>query len=249
MKTEWDYTHLADAYLKRPNYDPQLLAKLFNIAGLVEGSLVCDIGAGVGHLTIPMAESRFKVDAVEPNDAMRKNGIARTGNYSNVSWFEGTGEDTGRDSAIYDFVSFGSSFNVCDREKAMKEVVRLLKDGKWFTCMWNHRKLDDPVQSRIESIISSYIPDYGYGTRRETQTDVIEGSGLFTNIQELHGSILHTQEVQSVVEAWRSHGTVHRQAGEKFDQIIADIESYLVSLGVDSIDVPYTTRAWIAQKA
>ncbi|WP_291325417.1 class I SAM-dependent methyltransferase [Desulfovibrio sp. UCD-KL4C] len=248
MKTEWDYTKLADAYLKRPEYAPELLDKLFDIAEISKNSKVCDIGAGAAHLTIPMVLKGFSVDAVEPNDAMRANGIKRTAHFDNVSWFEGTGENTGRPFGEYDFVSFGSSFNVCDRSLAMKEIVRLLKSNKWFTCMWNHRQLDDPIQQEIENIIKKYIQDYGYGTRRENQTKVIEESGLFSNITEETGIIVHTQQIVDVVEAWRSHGTLHRQAGDSFHKIIEDIEKYLVSLKTESIQVPYMTRAWIAQK-
>ncbi|MFW5501594.1 MULTISPECIES: class I SAM-dependent methyltransferase [unclassified Maridesulfovibrio] len=248
MKTEWDYTKLADAYLKRPEYSPELLDKLFGIAGITKESKICDIGAGVAHLTIPMAQKDFLVDAVEPNDAMRANGIKRTADFSNVSWFEGTGENTGRPSNEYDFVTFGSSFNVCDRTLAMKEVARLLKSKKWFTCMWNHRQLDDPIQKEIENIIKKNINDYGYGTRRESQTEIIMNSGLFENIKEETGTIIHTQKVVDIVEAWRSHGTLHRQAEDKFNSIIRDIENYLDSLNTESVQVPYLTRAWIAQK-
>ena len=54
MKTEWDYTQLADAYLKRPDYAPAALQELFRITGLEAGDKVCDIGAGVAHLTLPL---------------------------------------------------------------------------------------------------------------------------------------------------------------------------------------------------
>ena len=72
MKTEWDYTLLANAYLERPDYAPFAINKLLEIAGVKKGEHVCDIGAGVAHLTIPLAEFGLFVKAVEPNDAMRK---------------------------------------------------------------------------------------------------------------------------------------------------------------------------------
>ena len=248
MKTKWDYTSLANAYLERPNYAPEVLEILFDTAGLNEGDRVCDVGAGVAHLTIPLAFKGYIVDAVEPNDAMRENGIKRTAELPNVQWYEGTGENTGRESNTYDFVSFGSSFNVCDRELAMKEVNRILKSDKWFTCMWNHRQLDNPIQQKIENIIKRYISGYNYGTRREDQTEIISNSGLFQNVQEITGTIIHNQEIEKTVEAWRSHATLHRQAGESFDKIIMDIEKYLQSLNQPIIEIPYTTRSWIAQK-
>lgn len=248
MKTEWDYSALADAYLERPEYAQDALDALTGIAGLQKGDRVCDIGAGVAHLTIPFLERGFLVDAVEPNDAMRANGKKRTTTYAGVQWFEGTGEATGCPDAAYDFVSFGSSFNVCDRKRALQETYRLLKPQKYFCCLWNHRDLDDPLQKSIEEMIASFIPNYGYGTRREDQTDVINASGLFFEVRNVAGKTMHRQSREKVVEAWRSHATLHRQAGEKFQEIIANIEKLLQAQSTELITIPYTTRAWIARK-
>lgn len=248
MKTEWDYTSLADAYLERPDYAPAAIIELLSIAGVKKEDKVCDIGAGVAHLTIPLAEYGCIVEAVEPNDAMRANGMKRTANFSNVSWFEGTGENTTRESGIFDFVTFGSSFNVCDRQKALQETYRLLKPKKYFACLWNHRDLNDTIQKTIEEIIRSHISNYEYGTRRENQTDVINASGLFINCQYVEGTIRHVQKIEKVIEAWCSHATLERQAKDKFYLIIQDIEKYLKALHVEQIEIPYTTRAWIAQR-
>lgn len=248
METEWDYTQLADAYLKRPDYAPSALQELFWIAGLQPGDTVCDIGAGVAHLTLPLAAFGCKVDAVEPNDAMRANGQKCTVHLPLVHWSEGTGEATGRSSGAYDFVTFGSSFNACDRGKALAETHRLLKPGKFFACLWNHRDLGDPIQKRIEEIIKTSIPSYGYGIRREDQTAVIKASGLFEAARQVEGRILWEQDIADTVRAWRSHATLHRQAGDRFGAIIENIADYLNSLGRKRITIPYTTRAWIAQR-
>lgn len=85
------------------------------------------------------------------------------------------------------------------------------------------------------------------GTRREDQTEVIAASGLFDDVREVEGTILWEQSIQDIVEAWRSHSTLHRQAGESFSSVIGEIAAYLDSLGRASITVPYTTRAWIAK--
>lgn len=248
MKTEWDYTQLADAYLERPDYAPDALKELFRVADIKAGNRVCDLGAGVAHLTLPLANFGCIVDAVEPNDAMRMNGKKRTGSLPNVEWHEGTGEQSGRPAGTYDLVTFGSSFNVCDRPKALLETHRLLKPGKYFACLWNHRNLDDPIQNEIENIIKSCISDYDYGSRREDQTEVIVRSGLFETPQKIEGEILWPQKITDTIEAWRSHATLHRQAGKNFAMIIAKIAEYLLSLDTDEIKIPYTTRAWIARR-
>lgn len=248
MKTEWDYTRLADAYLERPDYAPEALEKIFAIASLKPGDRVCDLGAGVAHLTLPLAEFGCVVDAVEPNEAMRANGQKRTANLSTVKWHEGTGENSGMPSGAYDFVTFGSSFNVCDRPKALNETHRLLKPGKYFTCLWNHRDLEDPVQKNIEKIIKDNIPDYDYGTRRQDQTEVIAASGLFEPAQKIEGRVAQKRKADDIVEAWRSHATLQRQAGDNFEKIVDQIAAYLASLGRAEIEVPYVTRAWLARR-
>ena len=194
-----------------------------------------------------LAKYGFKVCAVEPNDAMRSNGIKRTLEYKNITWFEGIGEHTGQPANTFDLVTFGSSFNVTNRQEALEETQRILKSDGWFACMWNHRDLSDPIQMKIENIIKSYVKDYDYGTRREDQTDVIKSSGRFENIQSFAGKVTHSVSVEDVIEGWRSHGTLFRQAGDNFSAIIEDISDMLKSMNKESLNVPYETHVWMAR--
>lgn len=248
MQTEWDYTALADAYLKRPDYSDAAVDAMVRISRAPESGLVCDVGAGVAHLTLKLAARGFRVVAVEPNDAMRENGMMRTRGWANVTWTEGVGEATRQAAESFDLVTFGSSFNVCDRSAALIESARILKPRGWFACMWNHRNLDDPIQSRIEATIREHIPTYGYGTRRQDQTAVINASGRFGPVVRVAGDVKHMQSLEDCVEAWRSHATLQRQAGEKFASVIAEIRRYLESLGVAAIEVPYSTHVWMAYR-
>ena len=247
MKTEWDYTDLAEAYLKRPDYSDSAIDEMLARAGAGEGSRVCDVGAGVAHLTIKLAARKLSVVSVEPNDAMRKRGVMRTAQFANVKWFEGTGEETGQGSAAFDMVTFGSSFNVTDRQKALRETARLLKPRAWFACMWNHRDLDDPLQAAIENVIKSHVRDYDYGARREDQGLIIHASGLFEKSEKIEGEVTQKQTVEDCANAWLSHATLRRQAGDKFDSIIEDIEKTLSEIGENEISIPYVTRVWVAQ--
>lgn len=247
MRTEWDYTTLADAYLKRPDYADAAIDAMLAIAGAEKRGKFCDVGAGVAHLTLMLATRGLDVVAVEPNDAMRANGIKRTERLVNVRWHEGTGEATGQAEQAFDMVTFGSSFNVCDRQQALKETARILKPHGWFACMWNHRQLEDPIQARIEAIIKERVSGYGYGTRREDQTEVIDASNLFGPVVHLDSRVIHEQSIKECVEAWRSHATLERQAGATFLEVVTAIENYLLSLDMTSIQIPYSTNIWVAQ--
>jgi len=220
---------------------------MLSISSVKEGDYACDVGAGVAHLTLMLARRGLTVVSVEPNDEMRKYGSMRTKEMESVTWFEGTGENTGQDNSKFDLVTFGSSFNVLDRQKALEETKRISKPNAWFAAMWNHRDLNDPIQNRIEEIIKSAIPAYAYGTRREDQSDAINASGLFGDIHKIEGCITHKQTKTEVIEAWQSHATLHRQAGDKFQGIINDIEQMLENNNEEIVSIPYTTRIWVAQ--
>lgn len=252
MKTHWDYSDLAEAYLKRPAYAPEALDALFATLQLPVAAAVCDMGAGVAHLTLELLARGFEVVAVEPNDAMRERGQQRSSHFDKLSWHEGTAEASGQPAEHFSAVTFGSSFNVCDQQLALQESARILKPGGWFVCMWNHRDLHDPLQAEIENTIRSLLPGYGYGRRREDQTEVINSSGLFGEVRQLSGRILHQQSPADCITAWRSHATVQRQAGADFDKVIAAIEqvvtAHLQAAGAELLSIPYDTRIWFAQR-
>jgi len=242
----WNYSALARPYLKRPNYSEAGLDAILAITK-IKNAAVGDVGAGVGHLTIPLAQRQLTVTAIEPNDEMRKLGAERTRNINNISWQRGTAEATGLLSDSFALVTFGSSFNVTDRESALRETNRILCRGGWFCCMWNHRDLDDPLQREVEILIRGFIPNYDYGTRREDQTSIIKQSGLFDIPYQIEAPIIHHIARADWIEAWRSHATLERQSGGKLNEIVNAIESLLIKRGEREIVVPYKTKIWIAQ--
>ncbi len=247
VKTKWDYSDLANSYLQRPDYSVNAIDAMLDIAGIADGQVVCDVGAGVAHLTLMLASKKLLITAVEPNDNMRNLGRERTRDFSNIQWKEGTGENTGQPSKHFDLVTFGSSFNVCHRQHALKETARILKENGWFACIWNHRQLEDVVQNEIEIIIKEHVPAYKYGSRREDQRRTIETSNLFTSVIHLNSQVIHEQTVQECVEAWRSHATLSQQAAGKFNDVVNAIEKYLFNLSIKTIKVPYFTNIWMAK--
>jgi len=248
VKTEWDYTHLAEAYLKRPDYSTEAVTRMLERAGITQAARVCDVGAGVAHLTLMLAQHGVAVVAVEPNEAMRRLGQQRTASLPLVQWHDGTGEETGQAAGAFDLVTFGSSFNVTNRQAALRESHRLLKPSGWFAALWNHRDLEDPLQRRLEKIIASFLPRYEYGSRRQDQTAEIDSSGLFGPVDRIEGQITHRQSRAEIVQAWRSHATLQRQAGTLFEEIIGTIAQVLAQEADDPVLVPYTTRIWMAPR-
>lgn len=247
QKLDWDYTNLADSYVRRPDYAAAAIDRLMALVGPAATGAVIDLGAGAGHLTDALAQRGCDVVALEPNDAMRGHGIARTARHSTVRWMDGRMEATGLPANSFSLATCGSSFGVVDRAETLAEVARLLVPGGWFACLWNHRDLDDPLQREIETFIATSVPGYDYGTRREDQTAVIDASGLFKAVDIIEAPILHRKPTAEWVEAWRSHATLQRQTGARFNAIVDGIAAIVHARCGETVDVPYTTRVWAAQ--
>ncbi len=215
----------------------------------LEGKRVADIGAGSGNLSIMLLERGLKVIAVEPNDAMREIGIERTQG-EDIEWKRALGTESGLGDKSVDWVCFGSSFNVLDREQALRETHRILKDGGYFTCMWNHRNLKDPIQELAEGIITEFVPQYKRGVRREDQRPIIEQHReLFDEIFYLEQDFYFHQSIDGYINAWKSVKNPYWDLGTKeglalFDAITAKMRECLPQ----EFDMQYTTRAWSAKK-
>ena len=246
MKVAWDYTQLAAHYDKRADYSGVALDRFLVRTGAKRGTAVADVGAGTGKLAIPLAKRGLRVEAVEPNNEMRKFGMQNTSGLA-VAWHEGTAENTHLSSNAFGFVTFGSSFNVVDQAKALTEVGRILQPHGWFACLWNHRDLDDPIQSAVENVIKSVIPDYRYGARREDPSPTIAKSGLFQPSRFIEERFEVDLAIIDYMDAWHSHATLQRQAGRNFTEIIDQITQ--VANRAPILKVPYFTRIWYAQRA
>lgn len=244
-----DYSKYAATYEHRADYAPQVLAAVLRVTGATPGDLTCDIGAGPGHMTIPLLEHGLEVHAVEPTPAMREVGVRRTARFTGVSWFDGVGERSGRPSSAYRLVTFGSSFDRTDQPAALRETARLLRPGGHFGCLWNHRDLTDPLQQDIEGLIHDRIPEYSYGLRRTDPSGVIAASGLFEDVVHLSGTVIHDVAATHWCDAWRAHVTLGEQAGDRIDEIVGEITELVRARCGDRVRVPYVTRAWVARVA
>lgn len=251
--TDWNYGEHAKYYAYRPNYSPKAIDQLCEYVGAKQDKkyLIADVGAGTGNLTIMLLERGFNCVAIEPTSEMKKIGEDTTKEMS-VEWRDGTGENTGLDKESADWFTMGSSFNTTDRLATLKEAHRVLKNGGYFSCMWNNRDIEeDKDQKRIEEIILEVIPKYERGVRREGQADFILSSGLFNDVHYIEVPQTVSKSIDDYIKAWMSvknkYWDLHTTEGKtRFDTIIKKIKE---EFGNDAVfDMLYITKIWTAKK-
>ncbi len=248
-----DFTKLAKDYINRPGYSLEVLKMIGRYAGMDrEGFRVADVGAGTGKLTENLSEIGLRGCAVEPNDAMREEGVKAFEGNDSFQWSKGFAEHTGLKDSSFDWVLMGSSFHWADTGEALGEFHRILKPGGFFTAIWNPRNIEgNELHEKIEAMITETVPELKrVSSGSKNNIGDIEGKLLstdfFSNLVFVEASYDISMSKERYVGAWRSVNDIQAQAGpERFEKIIKYIEEIIEPY--PEIVVPYKSRAWTVQ--
>lgn len=247
-----DFTELAKFYINRPGYSLSLLECLKNNLLVIQGKeklTVADVGAGTGKLTENLEELGLSGYAVEPNDAMREEGIRQFSDRKQFEWLKGAAEVTNLPDNSVDWVLMGSSFHWADAPIAMAEFYRILKPNGLFTAIWNPRDISNSsLHQGIEDIVYKEIPNIkrvssGNSITMEDMVSKMLFNGLFKDILFMEAPHVEIMSKERYMNTWKSVNDIQVQAGEEgFKRILDNIEEYLKNY--EQIEVPYKSRAW-----
>ena len=124
----WVFNRLAGDYLARPPYPASLVDRLVELAG-GPGARVADLGAGIGHLALPLAAHGLAVSAVEPARAMLVALAGRAPPGAAVTVVEAAAEATGLPTGGFALVILADALQWVDPERPGGEAARLLAPG------------------------------------------------------------------------------------------------------------------------
>jgi SAM-dependent methyltransferase len=142
----------ADRYDQhRPSYPPAALRWALGDAP----RRVIDLGAGTGILSRVLLELGHQVIPVEPDPGMRDQLAART---PRAPALAGSAEAVPLPDGSVDAVAAGQAYHWFDKERAHREIARVLRPGGVFAPVWNIRDESVPWVARLTEITE---PDRG----------------------------------------------------------------------------------------
>ena len=186
------FSNRVENYVKyRPDYPREIVAFLSENCGLIQDSIIADIGCGTGISTRMFLENGNHVLGVEPNVAMRDAAIEYLAAFPLFQPTDGTSDATTLPNASVDFVVAAQAFHWFDPDRARSEFCRILRPGGHIVLIWNERQLDTtPFLIDYEAFLAKYGSDYAI-VRHENiaateLTDFFQkdyGSVTFQNVQ------------------------------------------------------------------
>jgi SAM-dependent methyltransferase len=175
------FSYVADVYERaRPSYPAEAVDHLARALGLRAGATVVDLGAGTGKLTRLLVPTGARVVAVEPLPEMRAV-LERV--VPGIAAVEGTAEAIPLSDGAADAVTAAQAFHWFDPARALPEIHRVLRPGGRLGLIWNSRDLDDPLQARVEELISPYRETHPQQMSRSWRAPLSE-SPLFGPAEE-----------------------------------------------------------------
>ena len=223
----------------RPGYPPDAVFWLVEQLGLSESSVLVDLAAGTGKLTRLLAPLVGRTVAVEPVAAMRQR-LHEV--LPHIEVLEGTAEALPLKSGAVDAVTVAQAFHWFDVPRAAAEIVRALRQDGRLALVWNRADESDPVQARIEAIVSRYRGEVPFhrGTRSDKEA---EATGLLR--------VVATKEIPFTHELSRD-GLVARVASISFIAALPPAEKRealgaareLAASLEEPIELPHTTELY-----
>jgi SAM-dependent methyltransferase len=214
----------------RPGWPPEAV----EVAGVPTDATVLDLAAGTGKLTRLLVSQFAHVIAVEPADAMRR---VLTDCCPEAETLAGTGQEIPLADASVDAVFVAEAFHNFVDERAMRDLVRVLRPGGAVVMMWNlpNGPTSPPIDaaeafltSRLPALEFSYDPlDLGAHRYTSGAWRVAFADTPFGRLEEAHLPNPQTLDREGVVAFFASMGWIADLPDEERLPLLDEVRSCL----------------------
>lgn len=211
----------AEVYAEhRPDYPAAGIHWALAPIGDRKAPVVLDLGAGTGKLTEGLLTIGAEVIAVEPDDAMRAELVAR---FPDVRAFSGAAEAIPLHDGSVDAVLAGQAFHWFDQARAFPEIARVLRTNGVFAALWN--KDDGRVEwvAELQRVVRS-------GTSLPSAGDnKLPSHPLFAEFEQ--SEFAHTQRrtAESLTTTIGTHSNTVVISAQQRAEVLDRISTYLHS--------------------
>jgi SAM-dependent methyltransferase len=245
---DWGKTS-ADYSAWRPNYPDRFYDALATFGVGLFGQHILDLGTGVGFLALRFAQQGCHVTGVDisPGQIEEAKNRASLGGLA-VYFLAVPTEDTGLPDASFDVITASQSWLYFDKERAIKEVKRLLKPHGILAIthfFWLPR--EEPIAQATEALILhhnprwttsdwsgevSFIPKWSQGHFKLQAMFVFDEALPFTR-ESWRGRIRACRAIGATLEAEqiaafdREHDTLLRSIAPEAFTILHRIDAHL----------------------
>jgi ubiquinone/menaquinone biosynthesis C-methylase UbiE len=131
------YNTIGIGYNKYRNADNRIVSTLIDLLNLPEKSIVCDIGAGTGNYSNALADSGYRIKAIEPSIVMWEQAKPNKA----VEWFSGTADSIPlKDRSADGLISTFAVQHFPDISAAASEMWRVCGDNSIIILTVDPRK-------------------------------------------------------------------------------------------------------------
>ena len=122
----WVFNRMADVYDARPPYPAPLIDALCELAASA-GPRVLDVGAGIGHLALPLAARGLQVTAIDPaQDMLQRLRNACDAQQLSVDVRHAKAEALPFEAGAFDLIVIADALHFIDSELCGRELQRVL---------------------------------------------------------------------------------------------------------------------------
>lgn len=203
---------------------------------------VLDLGAGTGKLTRQLVDRGLDVVAVEPSPQM----CAELAAYApEAVRYEGGAEAIPLPDGDVDAVLVAQAFHWFDQDRALSEIVRVLRPGGPLGLLWN---LADDTEPWVDALAGS---TQAIARSSDRGADVVV-DGRFTDVATAefsHGQQLDADALRRLVQTHSAYLTRDEEGRADVIRRIDDLVSTHPDLaGREEFVLPYVTRGWRATR-
>lgn len=200
----------ADYSTYRATYPDELFERLDAFDVGREGQSVLDLGTGTGFLARPLVRRGCTVVGCDVDRELLVEGRTASSSSNGPAYVRARAEHCPFDDDAFDVVTAGQCWHWFDRERATREVRRVLvPGGRLVITHFDWLPVGDNVVAATEDLICEWSPDWpaagGNGFYPEWAGDV--SAGGFENLETFTFDV----DVPYTHEAWR--GRIRASAG------------------------------------